>query len=171
MGYIHKSLVCNLLPKLFAMRLTSFLLLAGLLACSSMAFAQTTGPLGATRWTGGASWNPDGSIDDAPNAGPVNGVIRCGSAAETQSQIGSSGVYDPSVFEVVMANNNCIEPSTGNTVTVSTPTVGEPVIWLNFDVRPYAGSFEIQINDNSAMTSLGHSIHPMRQRQERRRAH
>ena len=71
------------------------------------------GPLGATRWTGGrVSWNPDGSIDDAPNAGPVNGVIRCGSAAETQSQIGSSGVYDPSVFEVVMANNNCIEPST-----------------------------------------------------------
>lgn len=131
------------------MRLTLSFLLAAFLTCSSVAFAQTTGPLGATRWTGGASWNPDGSIDDASNAGPINGVIRCGSAAETQSQIGSTGVYDPSVFEVVMATNDCVDPSTGNVVTVSTPTEGEPVIWLNFDVRPYAGIFEIQINDNS----------------------
>ena len=30
--------------------------------------------LGATRWTRGAAWNPDGSVDDAPNSGPINGV-------------------------------------------------------------------------------------------------
>jgi len=29
------------------------------------------------------------------------------------------------------------------------PTVGEPVIWMNFDVRAYSGVYEIQINDNS----------------------
>src|SRR5699024_5311267 len=34
-------------------------------------------------------------------------------------------------------------------VQVNPPTPGQPVIWLNFDVRPYAGSFEIQFNDNS----------------------
>ena len=130
----------------------SFLLLISLAVLGSepvSAQIQTDGPLGTGRWTGGASWNPDGSIDDLPNSGPINGIIRCGSAAETQSQIGSTGNYDPSVFEVVMDNPVCVEPSSGNSVTISPPTSGEPVIWLNFDVRPYAGTFEIQINDNS----------------------
>ena len=111
--------------------------------------AQTDGPLGATRWTGGASWNPDGSVDDAPNSGPINGIIRCGSSAETQSQVESTGVYDPSVFEIVVPEGGCVEPSSGSSVTIDVPTEGEPIIWLNFDVRPNAGTYEIQINDNS----------------------
>jgi hypothetical protein len=111
--------------------------------------AQTDGPLGATRWTGGASWNADGSVDDAPNSGPINGVIRCGSAAETQSQIASTGVYDPSLFEIVPPAGGCVEPSSGNSVSIQAPTAGEPIIWFNFDVRPSAGTYEIQINDNS----------------------
>ena len=127
----------------------SFALFLLLVACLGSVAAQTDGPLGATRWTGGASWNPDGSVDDAPNSGPINGIIRCGSAAETQSQVESTGVYDPSVFEIVVPEGGCVEPSSGSGVTIDGPTEGEPMIWLNFDVRPNAGTYEIQINDNS----------------------
>ena len=127
----------------------SFALFLLLVACLGSVSAQTDGPLGATRWTGGASWNPDGSVDDAPNSGPINGIIRCGSAAETQSQVESTGVYDPSVFEIVVPEGGCVEPSSGNSVTIDGPTEGEPIIWFNFDVRPSAGTYEIQINDNS----------------------
>lgn len=127
----------------------SLSLLTALLCVSSWGISQTDGPLGATRWTGGASWNADGSVDDAPNAGPINGVIRCGSAAETQSQVESTGFYDPSIFEIDVPEGGCVEPSSGNTLSISEPTEGEPVIWLNFDVRPNAGTYEIQINDNS----------------------
>ena len=129
--------------------LRSLSLLTALLCVSSWGMAQTDGPLGATRWTGGASWNADGSVDDAPNSGPINGVIRCGSAAETQSQIASTGVYDPSLFEIVPPAGGCVEPSSGNSVSIQAPTAGEPIIWFNFDVRPSAGTYEIQINDNS----------------------
>ena len=112
-------------------------------------YAQVDGPLGATRWTGGASWNEDGSVDDAPNAGRINGIIRCGSAAETQSQIESTGVYDSSIFEIETPEGGCVEPSSGNVISVQGPTEGQPIIWFNFDVRPSAGTYEIQINDNS----------------------
>ena len=89
--------------------------------------------LGATRWTGGASWNPDGSVDDAPNSGPINGIIRCGSAAETQSQVESTGVYDSTVFEILFPEGGCVEPSSGNSLTIDGPTEGQPIIWFNFD--------------------------------------
>jgi len=127
----------------------SFSLLTALLCISSWSIAQIDGPLGATRWAGGASWNADGSVDDAPNSGPINGVIRCGSAAETQSQVASTGFYDPSIFEIDVPDGGCVEPSSGNAVAITEPTEGEPIIWLNFDVRPNAGTYEIQINDNS----------------------
>lgn len=118
-------------------------------SCAISAHAQTNGPSSAVRWEQGAAWLPDGSIDDSPGAGPVNGIIRCGSAAETQSQVDPTAVYDPEVFEIVVPSFGCVNPSSGEEVSVLAPTVGEPVIWLNFDVRAYSGVYEIQINDNS----------------------
>lgn len=29
----------------------------------------------AQRWTGGAAWNPDGTVNDSNSAGPPNGII------------------------------------------------------------------------------------------------
>ena len=110
----------------------------------------------ATRWEGGGTWNtigPDGiiTINDAPNSPPPNGIIRCGSSAETQSQImpGFGCTYNPSSFEIDAAGTPCIDPSSGLPITIDNPCPDEPVIWLNFDVRPFSGNFEIQINDNS----------------------
>ena len=114
-----------------------------------LASAQTEGPEGAMRWEKGASWNSDGTIDDAPNSGPINGIVRCGSSAETQSQLQATGVYHEEEFEVELPDDGCIDPSTGQIVDLIGPTEGQPVIWLNFDVRANSGSYEIQINDNS----------------------
>lgn len=128
----------------------NLLLVAFLLFASSTTLsAQCDGPCTSFRWEGGASWNPDGTIDDAPNAGPINGIIRCGSSAETQSQLQATTTYDPADFIVDIAGFACVEPSTGNVVFPDNPTPGQPVVWMNFDVRPLAGTFQIQINDNS----------------------
>lgn len=61
----------------------------------------------------------------------------------------ATGVYHVSEFEVVLSDDECIDPSTGEVVELLGPTEGQPVIWLNFDVRANSGSYEIQINDNS----------------------
>ncbi|MCB9051955.1 MAG: SprB repeat-containing protein [Lewinellaceae bacterium] len=105
----------------------------------------------AQRWTGGATWNPDGSINDASNSPAPNGIIRCGSSAETQSQLSpiNSCVYNSAVFPIDPTLVPCVDPSTGANVNVIPPTEGKPIIVLNFDVRPGAGSFQVQINDNN----------------------
>ncbi len=114
------------------------------------------GPCEAFRWEEGGTWNIDGTIDDTPNGGDgtqnmadANGVIRCGSSAETQSQLQPQGCYNASVFDIDVNSFTCVEPSSGNVVNPINPTHGEPLIWMNFDVRPNAGTFQIQINDNS----------------------
>ena len=74
-------------------------LLAGL--APRHAAAATTPCAGAQRWTEGGQWNPDGTVNDKPNTAP-KGIIRCGSAADTQSGIiplyGST--YSPSAFPI-----------------------------------------------------------------------
>ncbi|RXJ43754.1 hypothetical protein ESZ48_18885, partial [Gelidibacter gilvus] len=116
-------------------------------------FAQNDTPCeGAQRWTRGASWNQNGSINDSNQAPSPNGIIRCGSSAETQAQLVpfNNSVYNSNQFAInVEGSNSCIDPSSGQPVNVKNPTNGQPIIWLNFDVRPKAGSFEIQLNDNS----------------------
>src|SRR5690606_918223 len=62
------------------------------------------------RWTGGAHWNANGTINDAPNAPSPLGIIRCGSSAETQSQIapGNKCVYNPDQFAIDISLFPCI---------------------------------------------------------------
>lgn len=131
----------------------SFLLIAAMIfSWQDTARAQNNTPCECVqRWAQGASWNPDGSINDAPNAPAPNGIIRCGSSAETQSQVApiNNCVYDSTRFEIDPTLAPCVDPSTGAEVTIRPPENGQPIIWLNFDVRPNAGSFEVQINDNN----------------------
>jgi uncharacterized repeat protein (TIGR01451 family) len=114
-------------------------------------------PCNGIRWEGGGTWNIDGTIDDSPNGNDgipnqhdgIDGIIRCGSSAETQSNIQATGCYDPGDFVIDISGDPCVDPSDGSTVFPLNPTPGEPLIWLNFDVRAFAGTFEVQINDNS----------------------
>lgn len=57
-------------------------------------------------------------------------------SAETQAQVSSTGCYDLNDFLIDISGFSCVEPSSGNEVFPSNPMTGEPVIWLNFDVRP-----------------------------------
>lgn len=104
----------------------------------------------AHRWEGGAHWNPDGTINDLSNAPPELGIIRCGSSAETENQLQThSCTYDPNLFEVLLGAD-CYQPEEGSipegrTSIVNAPVNQQDIIWLNFDIRPYAGSFQYQI--------------------------
>ncbi len=125
-------------------------------------FAQNI-PCNCTqRWTDGGTWNMDGSVNDAPNAPPPNGVIKCASQAGTQPQVApiNSCIYDPLAFPVDISGFTCIDPSTGEATTPapSNPVPGQPIIWLNFDVRPNAGVFDIQLNDNAADDNLAFAL-------------
>ncbi len=103
----------------------------------------------AQRWDAGASWNPDGTIDDAPNSGPPNGIIRCGNSAETQAGIMAEGcVYDSTQFNINVDGLQCLDPNTGDSVDVIGPMQGCEVSWLQFDVRAFAGTYEYQIVTN-----------------------
>ena len=106
----------------------------------------------AQRWENGGSWNPDGSVDDSPpNNAPSKGIIKCASQAGTQSQVAplSGCTYEQAEFEIDVSGLGCIDPSDGSIISIANPTEGEPVIWFNFDVRAFAGNFDVQINDNS----------------------
>lgn len=137
------------------------LLLTFALCCFSFsAIGQADTPCEcAQRWTEGAAWNGDGTVDDSPaqNYQP-KGVIKCGSAAETQSniQVVNNCVYNPLAFEVNVQNGGggCIDPSTGQITYPQNPATGTPMIWFNFDVRQYAGTFQVQFNDNNAADNI-----------------
>ena len=106
----------------------------------------------AQRWVEGAHWNLNGTVNDAPNAPQKKGIIRCGNSADTQSQINpkTGCSYDSNAFPVNLPANSCFNPSNGQTIPlVQNPTNGQPIIWLNFDVRAFASSFSFQLNDNS----------------------
>jgi hypothetical protein len=106
----------------------------------------------AQRWTDGGAWNPDGSIDDSPpNNAPAKGIIKCASQAGTQPQVAPNPgcLYDPMDFTIDVSGFGCIDPSSGLNLNIQNPTPGQPVIWLNFDVRAFSGNFDVQINDNS----------------------
>ncbi len=124
---------------------------ASFLCITPTVFAQNVPCECTNRWEQGGTWNPDGSIDDSPNAEEPNGIIRCGSSAETQSQVApfNNCTYNSNSFDIDVDDFPCVDPSSGEEVFPINPTEGEPIVWLNFDVRPFAGNFQIQINDNS----------------------
>jgi large repetitive protein len=113
--------------------------------------AQVTcngGPCDAIRWTGGGSWNLDGSVNDAPNAPAPNGIVRCGSAAETQSNVSTNSCYNSSAQQILVNGIPCIDPSLQDYNTnVINPIEGQTMIWFNWDVRAYANEFQIQVNN------------------------
>jgi len=103
----------------------------------------------AQRWNRGGHWNADGTVNDASTAPSPLGIVRCGSSAETMSNVKANGcVYNSSQFQIIPGG--CKNPDTGQPVNVNPPTAGCPVIWLNFDQRPKAGSYQFQIVSSDA---------------------
>ncbi len=121
-----------------------FVLVALLVIVNHQAKSQT--PCDALRWMGNGSdaWNPDGTIQ----ASGDEGVVGCGNAAATQSNIQVNSVYDPQAFTITPSS--CFSPNGLTPTTITPPEAGQNLIWIQFDVRAYAGSYDYQLvtNDN-----------------------
>lgn len=123
-------------------------LVISVLALASTSVAQTGEPCDALRYTAGEGWAADSTITSTPSSG-IKGIIACASAASAMSNIGPSTTYNPSTFSIDVSSSSCVDPSTLSPQVVANPTSGEPMVWLNFDVRAYAGTFQIQITDGN----------------------
>jgi len=126
---------------------------AGGRSSSSMAFPCSC----AHRWKSGSHWNPDGSINDLSNNPAEHGIIACGSSASTENQLQNHKCdYNSDLFEVLLGAD-CFNPATqGRTSVVNAPVDGQDIVWFNFDIRPFAGSFQYQILPGGA--SLGWAL-------------
>ena len=124
--------------------------IALLLSMSCAIYAQQGSPCGATRWEGGSSWvGTNGTVDDSPsNNSPIKGIVGCGSAASTQSGIPNNSTYSSSNFAISLSG--CTNPIDGSSIALAPPSEGQAISWFQFDIRPFAGSFEFQVvsNDN-----------------------
>src|SRR6186713_2053645 len=122
--------------------LRNYVIVLLLVFLGSKAMAQ---PCTAHRWVAGAHWNADGTINDKPNAPAPLGIIRCGSSAETENSLFNfKGKYHASDFQIVTGAAPCVNPDGGST-TVNNPVENQDIVWMNFDIRPYAGTFQYQI--------------------------
>ena len=153
----------NIAPDFSKKTLHSLSIFSVLLFFSFTTFAQLDTPCECTqRWSGGGTWDltePD-LVDDSANAPDPNGVIACANAAGTMSNIVPLGcTYNSAEFlidiETAVMNGTiaqCTDPSTGNPLGLDpvNPVNGQPIVWLNFDVRAYASDFEVQINENNS---------------------
>ncbi|WP_185963458.1 SprB repeat-containing protein, partial [Flavobacterium gawalongense] len=112
------------------------------ISISHTAFAQSgQGPCNAFRYDSGDGWRfvsgkwqavkPTGSDTEA------RGIITCGSSASTINNLQDKGKIgqDGSVFDFPDLD----------IINCGKPTDGQDVVWLNFDIRTYAGSFSFQL--------------------------
>ena len=119
-------------------------------------------PCTAHRWFAGDGWRQNTAdntvvnkweaiVQSSPNLQP-KGIVRCASSAETESGLEAfKGTYDiaSNPISAVLPKTDCFSMNTGtfgNTVTA--PTQGEEIVWLNFDIRPFAGTYQFQIVTN-----------------------
>ena len=98
--------------------------------------AQGQGPCNAHRYNAGDGWRYNTTSNKWEANGPVNGndqplgIVACGSAAQTENNLQVfQHAYDPSLFTVT--------PS-----CFAGPASGQKIIWYNFDIRPFAGTFQ-----------------------------
>ncbi|MDP1622768.1 MAG: T9SS type A sorting domain-containing protein [Bacteroidales bacterium] len=132
-------------PRIVKWALINLLLIFGLLAFSGYNASGQTIPIGspgnAIRWTDGDHWTGTGC--GIVSSGTPKGIIGCGNAAGTQSSIAWNTYYTPSAFSI-SGLTTCIDPDNLSPVMVNVPFSGQKVSWLNFDVRPSAGTYEFQ---------------------------
>ncbi|MEW5676462.1 HYR domain-containing protein [Flavobacterium enshiense] len=117
-------------------------------------------PCTAHRWFAGDGWRNESTpsvwepiVLSAPSLQP-KGIVRCASSAETESQLEAfKGTYheadNPNIDGLPFPLTDCFSMTTetfGN--TLSRPTEGEEIVWLNFDIRPLAGTYQFQIVTN-----------------------
>lgn len=99
----------------------------------------------AERFDGGSEWNADGTVNDNVSNG---GIVKCGSTESVMNNIDANCNYDSDNFVIDLTGSMCYDPATGIMMEPNNPQEGEEVLWINFDVRPFVTSFELQVNDD-----------------------
>ncbi len=149
-----------------------------LLSFSAVSWAQDDTPCEcAQRYTEGASWNTDGTVDDTPNGNdgipnqmPEGGVVRCGSSAENQSGIDPNGcTYNPAEFDIDLSNIACINPQNvdANGIPamyamgqIGGPGSGDDVVWIQYDIRFNSTDYQFQVNSNDDLVWALYYLQP-----------
>ncbi|MGX7668974.1 hypothetical protein, partial [Flavobacterium pedocola] len=128
----------------------------------ALPLAGAATPCTAHRWFAGDGWrqNTDDNsasniwepiVQSAPSLQP-KGIVRCASSAETESGLEVfKGTYvaADNPINAVLPQTDCFSMTTetfGN--ALARPTDGEEIVWLNFDIRPLAGTYQFQIVTN-----------------------
>ncbi len=136
------------------------LLLLTCLPFTAQVSAQNDTPCECSqRWTEGAAWNPNGTVNESPGPQP-KGIIRCSGTPDMQANISTQFgcIYNAASFPItIMA---CTDPITGAVIPPPTPPhPNNPIVWLNFDVRPNVGTFQVQINEDNMMDDIGWALY------------
>jgi hypothetical protein len=147
----YQSFKTNLLKLLFL----SFLINLSLLTPVS---AQLQGiPCNAHRWSDGDGWRFNTTtqkweIATISDQELPKGIIRCASSAETENNLDAhKHPYNSSVFSIGN-NTNCFnQDGEVRGINIAGPTEGEDIIWLNYDIRPLAGTYQFQIVTNQVL--------------------
>ena len=134
----------GLLPGTYVSKVSQNLLLIFLISLSLNLHGQT--PCDALRWTGNGSdaWNPDGTIQ----ASGDEGIVGCGSSAATESNIMPNSTYNSGMFTLDTTGLKCFSPNSGNSTTIILPQNNQDIIWVQFDSRAFAASYEYQLVTN-----------------------
>ncbi|HLO82143.1 MAG TPA: T9SS type A sorting domain-containing protein [Chitinophagaceae bacterium] len=141
-----------------------FIFLSSFFVLSADGQTRAEGPCGAHRWMEGSSWNANGTINDAANSPLPKGIISCGSSASTENALQTYKTkYNSSVFNIQLTAT-CFNPDGDPTdgippvrVARNAPINNQDIVWLNFDVRPFAGTFQYQLQGGDYSWALYYS--------------
>lgn len=106
---------------------------------------NTTPCFATQRYNAGSAWNEDGTINDAATTG---GIVKCGEEGTFMTLDAPTDSYDPNLFEIDLTGTSFYDPYNGYMMTPPHPQVGEDIIWVNFDVRPFVSAFELILQDD-----------------------
>ncbi len=141
---------------------------------ANLAAVGSATPCTAHRWFAGDGWRQNTTdntvantweslVFSSPNLQP-KGIVRCASSAETESGLQAfKGTYDAAANPIaaILPKTDCYSMTTetfGN--TLSAPTPGEDIVWLNFDIRPFAGTYQFQIVSNENIGFVLYNVDP-----------
>ncbi|MES2890604.1 MAG: hypothetical protein V4725_01295, partial [Bacteroidota bacterium] len=144
-------------PRLVSRTSGALLLFLFFLLSFSTSFGQAGTACSAHRWDAGDGWRFTGGkwVPTTINGpGLPQGIVACASAAATESNLQQyKSTYTGSNIDFSQLGT-CFNHSG----TFTLPTVGEDIIWLNFDIRPLAGTYQFQL-ENTGGATMGWALY------------
>ncbi|ULQ58047.1 SprB repeat-containing protein [Flavihumibacter rivuli] len=138
----------------------AFLTILTLFLTPQLVSGQAATPCNAIRWDAGDGWRYNTTLNkwEAVAQSGQNlpqGVVACASAAATQSGLQAFQKTYTTIPGLFPSLTNCFNMGGGGNgvrgVNVTGPANGDGMVWLNFDIRPFAGTYQFQIVSNQSL--------------------